>query len=248
MTRYRKGFTLIELLVVIAIIAILAAILFPVFSSARERAKTAKCASNMKQIAVAVQLYLDAWQGCYPDHTSVGLSYTGNVYNDGIGEQWIKLFAHRYLDAQGRTKGIALVLSPYLKNTAVFKCPSEWPTRPERTVDFLPYAEASSYYVKHAMCYNANLQKRPLALSQIKYPTRASMMYEMAWHSGRYPFIWDVTYWRNAKHDAPMRVNCIFLDCHVGTIDLPYNERSAYDGNWYLYVSQDLSKGARDKP
>jgi prepilin-type N-terminal cleavage/methylation domain-containing protein len=55
--KQRRGFTLIELLVVIAIIAILAAILFPVFAQAREKARSAACLSNLKQVGMATRMY-----------------------------------------------------------------------------------------------------------------------------------------------------------------------------------------------
>ena len=58
----KRGFTLIELLVVIAIIAILAAILFPVFSRAREQARKATCQSNLKQISNALMMYTHLWE------------------------------------------------------------------------------------------------------------------------------------------------------------------------------------------
>ena len=66
MIRSGKGFTLIELLVVIAIIAILAAILFPVFAQARDKARAAACLSNTKQIALALHLYVQDYDETTP--------------------------------------------------------------------------------------------------------------------------------------------------------------------------------------
>ncbi|MBQ0106006.1 MAG: prepilin-type N-terminal cleavage/methylation domain-containing protein, partial [Armatimonadetes bacterium] len=66
MFRIKKGFTLIELLVVIAIIAILAAILFPVFAQAREKARQTGCLSNMKNIGTAIMLYTDDNHETFP--------------------------------------------------------------------------------------------------------------------------------------------------------------------------------------
>jgi prepilin-type N-terminal cleavage/methylation domain-containing protein len=62
----RRGFTLIELLVVIAIIAILAAILFPVFSRAKAMAKVTACMSNQRQLALGIAMYADAFDGSFP--------------------------------------------------------------------------------------------------------------------------------------------------------------------------------------
>jgi prepilin-type N-terminal cleavage/methylation domain-containing protein len=62
----RQGFTLIELLVVIAIIAILAAILFPVFAQAREKARQTQCVSNCRQIGMGIQMYLNDYDGKFP--------------------------------------------------------------------------------------------------------------------------------------------------------------------------------------
>lgn len=77
----RNGFTLIELLVVIAIIAILAAILFPVFAKAREKARQATCQSNLKQIGLAIQMYSQDYdETCVPMETWFGFPVNNSMY------------------------------------------------------------------------------------------------------------------------------------------------------------------------
>ena len=78
----KKGFTLIELLVVIAIIAILAAILFPVFAKARAQAEKISCASNLKQIGTAIMMYTQDFDESYPS-----ANYNG-MFATPTGQQW----------------------------------------------------------------------------------------------------------------------------------------------------------------
>src|SRR5689334_1543195 len=70
----QNGFTLIELLVVIAIIAVLAAILFPVFAQAREKARQAACSSNLRQIGLAFQMYMQDYDELLPDRRDLKLA------------------------------------------------------------------------------------------------------------------------------------------------------------------------------
>ncbi len=103
------GFTLIELLVVIAIIAILAAILFPVFARAREKARQASCSSNAKQLMLGALMYMQDY-----DETGVMFAY-GNDTTD--------------VDGDGDTGEHAMIwflaLQPYINNTQIGVCPSD---------------------------------------------------------------------------------------------------------------------------
>lgn len=103
----RSGFTLIELLVVIAIIAILAAILFPVFAQAREKARQASCVSNEKQMGAALTMYRQDNDETWPPAYYYGdPNATGNLDASGI-YQW---------------SGFC---QPYIKNRGIFVCPSD---------------------------------------------------------------------------------------------------------------------------
>ena len=110
-SRTHKGFTLIELLVVIAIIAILASILFPVFARARENARRASCMSNVKQLSLAVLMYLQDYDDTYP----TVLVRTPNLTSDQYpGGKW----------TNGNTLYWPQTLYPYHKSLQVFFCPS----------------------------------------------------------------------------------------------------------------------------
>src|SRR5579859_8136114 len=120
----RKAFTLIELLVVIAIIAILAAILFPVFAQAKEAAKKTSCLSNQKQIALAWPMYAND----YDDTMAYG---SGEPYNNApvgaffasqfpLYANWFTSFA----PLMGGADVTAGLLYPYMKNQGISDCPS----------------------------------------------------------------------------------------------------------------------------
>jgi len=129
MSRRRKGFTLIELLVVIAIIGILAAMVFPVFARARESARKAVCLSNVKNIALAVQMYLaDNNDTLTPDEhrrevieyfQSVPGGHTKRTFDIGDLSDRCNhdIHANPYLRAW-------VILDEYVKNRDVWRCPS----------------------------------------------------------------------------------------------------------------------------
>jgi prepilin-type N-terminal cleavage/methylation domain-containing protein len=125
-----RGFTLIELLVVIAIIAILAAILFPVFAQARDKARQAGCLSNLKQIATGLAMYRQDWDGHGPfagwPINSKG-RITGHTPQANYSEDW------------------QFAVQPYVKNVQVLRCAGDRTPYEERPV---------SYVFNNMMAYN----------------------------------------------------------------------------------------------
>src|SRR5438045_380054 len=112
----RCGFTLIELLVVIAIIAILAAILFPVFAQAREKARAISCLSNLKQVGLAALMY-------------------EQDYDEQLLPEWLG-----YADQPGWRQYWTFNVQPYIKNFSATVCPdypttggTNYPDNPEHT-------------------------------------------------------------------------------------------------------------------
>ena len=133
----RKAFTLIELLVVIAIIAILAAILFPVFAKAREKARQASCASNLKQIATAWMMYAQD----YDETACMSYYYSADYSQEYSWDYHIDWNTGQAYDG---------LLTPYTKSGQINKCPSfsgqTW-GRPNSGYAYnAPYIGGESYY------------------------------------------------------------------------------------------------------
>jgi len=116
----RKGFTLIELLVVIAIIGILAAMVFPVFARARESARKAVCLSNVKQLALAVQMYLNDYDQLWPYEHRSEVNEKAHPANPDA-TNWCAQMAGTRMNPYLQPP---VLLDPYVTNRDVWRCPS----------------------------------------------------------------------------------------------------------------------------
>ena len=159
----KRGFTLIELLVVIAIIAILAAILFPVFARARENARRSSCQSNLKQIALGFTQYTQDYDEHYPS--------VGPAMGDNTG-------------APADNPGWAVVVDPYLKSTQLLQCPSD-KNAPGANYTSLGYTD---YFYNAQIGYTNNTGNvsngKPLKLSQIDFPSNTLLLGETGGQQG----------------------------------------------------------------
>ncbi|NUL81565.1 MAG: prepilin-type N-terminal cleavage/methylation domain-containing protein [Armatimonadetes bacterium] len=162
----RRGFTLIELLVVIAIIAILAAILFPVFTQARESARLTQCGSNMRQLGTAWMMYAQDW-----DEYVVQL-VKGGCTGEGVSnnEVWTG------------------TLQPYVKNLGVLLCPTSTSTTPGTHFGLNDLPQNFDYRVQpigmnsyltpywNYAYYTRNNQCRYLHMSRLDEPVRTAVI------------------------------------------------------------------------
>jgi prepilin-type N-terminal cleavage/methylation domain-containing protein/prepilin-type processing-associated H-X9-DG protein len=210
----RRGFTLIELLVVIAIIAILAAILFPVFAQAREKARQATCLSNMKQIGLASNMYVEDYDETFPGHDwtkSEGLYAMpdGRIYQGHVG--WPLLFY------------------PYIKNQAVFICPSDDNPRDSWSDNGKVNPLHDTWGKPIPMSYSENadifLQLPPVRLAAISFPAETYWIADARYHfvgfqsyEGK-PAPWGPNHFNRIRFTKP----CAGLINVNGTLGLPPN-------------------------
>ena len=196
-----RAFTLIELLVVIAIIAILAAILFPVISAAKERGRQAKCLSNLKQLAAAMQNYADDNSGMFP---KARIKWGGPPTWEG----------HKTL-----APGVGIPdpptgqLWPYVRSGAVYVCPSIRKTFTFRDVTFF----VTLTYSMNCRLFNHRTEpKRPVTLSEVRRPTKVLLLiHEKTPNDGDFKWVNDDDSFTHAATDQ-------YSDIHYDGTTLVY--------------------------
>jgi prepilin-type N-terminal cleavage/methylation domain-containing protein/prepilin-type processing-associated H-X9-DG protein len=232
MARHQKtAFTLIELLVVIAVIAILAALLFPVFAAARDKARQAACFANLKQIGQALYLYVQDYDERLPNCCSDGRAYTrthqGVDLAGGCAQGGITFSTaiNTYLGPeQTPPRYLQELLHPYVKNSALWFCPSVGKDRYFRGDRTLPtYGYNGTTYRWNWAAWPADpidpnpfSNRQPiltggLAIASIPRPAEA-------------PLVWDMPDWNPIQEPCTSMdlrpahakgVNVVYADSHV---------------------------------
>lgn len=190
----KRAFTLIELLVVIAIIALLAALLFPVFATARGKAREISCVSNLRQIGTAIKLYTQDWDEIYPWAVDPTDKFTPQIWGGFPQFQAEIPFMPLMHEA----------LQPYVKNLQVFGCPADTGYDVE---DFtgVPLDARPTSFRRFGISYNyrTEIAFRRMSESGFQYPSQINVMMDAAghWHGG---IVFD-----------RLRYNVLHPDAHV---------------------------------
>jgi prepilin-type N-terminal cleavage/methylation domain-containing protein/prepilin-type processing-associated H-X9-DG protein len=167
----KRGFTLIELLVVIAIIAILAAILFPVFARARENARRASCQSNLKQIGLGFMQYTQDYDEKYPIFQYV---YDASLPSRQYYYYWNELH-------------------PYIRSTQIWACPSQSGS----SFSSAGYIADGVFSITDQINYTYNGSLHQQALSAVESPSEVFMSWDVqngyAWSAYAYGSNYNVT-------------------------------------------------------
>jgi prepilin-type N-terminal cleavage/methylation domain-containing protein/prepilin-type processing-associated H-X9-DG protein len=216
-TTSRQGFTLIELLVVIAIIAILAAILFPVFARARENARRSSCQSNLKQIALGITQYIQDSDELYP---------RALVDTDGTGTQ-----------SSGDT-GWSTLIQPYLKSDQLLQCPSE-----KNKVAANAQTDGwTDYYINVYITQNTTatigITQAPRKITSVEFPAQTVMLGDGGKDAALSSRDW---YYFPQSAGCNTTVNLALISRFAGNIHLDGANYAFADGHvkWFKGTTQD---------
>jgi len=246
----QRGFTLIELLVVIAIIAILAAILMPVFAQAREKARQASCQSNLKQIGLAVLMYAQDYDELFPMGTYLGprnWEVNPDVGNQNLGWNdcgpgvsgtgWVGLPVGGGSPLVNCAYGIMFYrvlmhvqLGPYIKNTQIWYCPSDKFRQPSATniaEGWQSYQWFPMWVYNHSALVGSFCASPPFLENDPPSSKSAFNPAERTLFSERGMFGWDGADSPDPNRrnigNHPMGYNILYMDGHVKTA--PYGRK-----------------------
>lgn len=221
-----RGFSLLELLAVVAIIALLTALLLPNLAIARERARRAKCLSNLRQIAVGWTLYLDDNEGRFMldrSHNNLAWFYGGKV------EVYSHLIVGGRPPFNPRPLNRYVALDPYGNATAeLFHCPSDngaWVPDPALR-RMSTYAYMGNSYMHNAALLSGSgvgTSARPLRITDIRVPHQVLIV------GGDYQYYFNVVgsdAWKALWHEkSGLWVNLAFLDGHAAWTQMEFTRK-----------------------
>lgn len=205
----KRGFTLVELLVVIAILAVLAALLFPVFARAKASAKNTQCISNLNQIGTGIGIYMENYDDVFPFAVDASDKYAPEIWSSEPDFMAQIPYMPEMPDA----------LEPYTHSKAIFECPADTGTRvldnhfPKEfvTAPSMFKLYHSSYFFRTEIAFKA------FTTAAFKLPARVNIMFDAAghWHGDGRALTPDDDFQTYADIIRTYRYNILYGDLHV---------------------------------